>query len=43
MFSAVFFSRGLVNLWYGRKKKLKAVSIGTVWRPAGEGVITKAE
>ena len=43
MFSAVFFSRGLVNLWYGRKKKLKAVSIGTVWRPAGEGVITKSE
>ena len=43
MFSAVFFSRGLVNFWYGRKKKLKAVSIGTVWRPAGEGVITKAE
>ena len=35
MFSAVLFSRGLVNLWYGRKKKLKAVSIGTVWRPAG--------
>lgn len=37
MFSAVFFSRGLVNLWYGRQKKLKAVSIGSVWRvtPAG--------
>ncbi|SFM32965.1 protein translocase subunit SecD [Variovorax sp. OV329] len=33
MFSAVFFSRGLVNFWYGRKKKLKGVSIGTVWRP----------
>ncbi|MDR2154032.1 MAG: protein translocase subunit SecD [Burkholderiaceae bacterium] len=33
MFSAVFFSRGLVNLWYGRRKKLKTVSIGTVWRP----------
>ena len=32
MFSAVFFSRGLVNLWYGQKKKLKSVSIGTVWR-----------
>jgi len=43
MFSAVFFSRGLVNLWYGRKKKLKAVSIGTVWRPGTEGAITKAE
>ncbi len=35
MFSAVFFSRGLVNLWYGRKKKLKTVSIGTVWKPDG--------
>jgi len=38
MFSAVFFSRGLVNLWYGRQKKLKAVSIGTVWRPEGAAV-----
>jgi len=34
MFSAVFFSRGLVNFVYGRQKKLKSVSIGTVWRPA---------
>jgi preprotein translocase subunit SecD len=32
MFSGVFFSRGLVNLWYGRQNKLKSVSIGTVWR-----------
>lgn len=37
MFSAVFFSRGLVNLWYGGKKKLKSVSIGTVWRPKTDG------
>ncbi|MEY2771699.1 MAG: Protein translocase subunit SecD [Pseudomonadota bacterium] len=36
MFSAVFFSRGLVNLWYGGRKKLKSVSIGTVWRPEGD-------
>ena len=36
MFSAVFFSRGLVNWWYGRQKKLKTVSIGTVWRPEHE-------
>jgi preprotein translocase subunit SecD len=43
MFSAVFFSRGLVNLWYGRQKKLKAVSIGTVWRPAPDNAITKPE
>jgi preprotein translocase subunit SecD len=39
MFSAVFFSRGLVNLWYGRQKKLKSVSIGTVWRPAASGAV----
>jgi len=33
MFSAVVFSRGLVNLWYGRQKKLKGVLIGQVWKP----------
>jgi preprotein translocase subunit SecD len=42
MFSAVFFSRGLVNLWYGSKKKLKSVSIGTVWRPES-GSAVKAD
>ncbi len=42
MFSAVFFSRGLVNLWYGSQKKLKSVSIGTVWRPEG-GTAVKAD
>ena len=39
MFSAVFLSRGLVNLWYGRTKKLKGVSIGTVWRPDGNAAV----
>ncbi|MEO0029793.1 MAG: Protein translocase subunit SecD [Pseudomonadota bacterium] len=43
MFSAVFFSRGLVNLWYGRQKKLKSVSIGTVWRPDGSSVPATTE
>jgi preprotein translocase subunit SecD len=33
MFSAVVFSRGLVNLWYGRQKKLRSMSIGQVWKP----------
>jgi preprotein translocase subunit SecD len=33
MFSAVFFSRGLINFWYGRQRKLKSLSIGTVWTP----------
>ena len=41
MFSAVFFSRGLVNLWYGRQKKLKSVSIGTVWKPDGGTDVAK--
>ncbi|WP_439609626.1 protein translocase subunit SecD [Hydrogenophaga sp.] len=43
MFSSVFFSRGLVNLWYGRQKKLKTVSIGTVWRPDGQTPAAKAD
>jgi preprotein translocase subunit SecD len=34
IFSAVFFMRGIVNLWYGRKKKLTGVAIGQVWKPA---------
>ncbi len=33
MFSAVFFSRGLVNLWYGRRRKLAKVSVGQIWKP----------
>ena len=33
MFSAVFFARGVANLWYGRQKKLQKLSIGQVWRP----------
>lgn len=33
IFSAVFVSRGVVNFWYGRKKKLNSVSIGQIWKP----------
>ncbi len=43
MFSAVMFSRGLVNLWYGRQKKLKFVSIGQVWRPDGGSAVAKSD
>ncbi len=28
MFSAVFFSRGLINLWYGGKRRIKTLSVG---------------
>ena len=41
MFSAVFFSRGVVNLWYGRQKKLKSVSIGQVWKPDAGTAVAK--
>ena len=42
MFSAVVFSRALVNLWYGRQKRLKTLSVGTVWRPPGEEASTSS-
>ena len=35
MFSAVVVSRGMVNLWYGRQKKLSSISIGQIWKPKG--------
>ena len=43
MFSAVMFSRGLVNLWYGRQRKLKTVSIGQIWKPAEDKPADTAE
>lgn len=33
IFSSVFVSRGFVNLWYGRKKKLTTLAIGQIWKP----------
>ncbi len=33
IFSAVVVSRGLINLIYGRRKKLAALSIGQLWKP----------
>ena len=35
IFSSVFVSRGIVNLIYGRKKKLAKIAIGQVWKPTG--------
>jgi preprotein translocase subunit SecD len=42
MFSAVMFSRGLVNFWYGRQKRLKEVSIGQVWKPTAASAPAKS-
>jgi preprotein translocase subunit SecD len=33
IFSAVFVSRGIVNLLYGSRKRLQSLAIGQVWRP----------
>jgi preprotein translocase subunit SecD len=34
MFSAVMLSRGIVNLYYGGRRKLDRISIGEVWKPS---------
>jgi preprotein translocase subunit SecD len=36
IFSAVMVSRALVNLIYGRQKKLTRIAIGQIWKPATE-------
>ena len=33
IFTSVMVSLALVNLWYGRRKKLTSLSIGQIWRP----------
>ncbi len=38
LFSAVVVSRALVNLIYGRKRKLESLSIGQIWKPATTSV-----
>lgn len=36
MYSSVVVFRALVNLWYGRRRKLQNISIGAVWKPKAE-------
>ncbi len=38
IFSAVFVSRGIANLWYGRTKKLTSISIGQIWKPTPDAM-----
>ncbi len=33
MFSSIVGVRALVNLWYGRQRKLQSLSIGQIWKP----------
>ena len=44
IFSAVYFSRGLVNLIYGARRRLASLAIGQVWKPdAGKNAVAKAK
>ena len=36
LFSAVMVSRGIVNLYYGGRRRLETISIGQVWKPGAE-------
>ncbi len=40
IFSAVFISRGMINLIYGSRRRLQSLAIGQVWRPDA-GTTTK--
>jgi preprotein translocase subunit SecD len=42
MFSAVFVSRGIVALIYGRRKKLDHISVGQAWHPTPEASMVKS-
>ncbi|WP_319239822.1 protein translocase subunit SecD [uncultured Propionivibrio sp.] len=42
LFSAVVVSRALVNLIYGRRRKLESVAIGQIWKP-GNTLTTSAK
>ena len=37
LFSAVVVSRAMINLIYGRRRKLESLAIGQVWKPANVG------
>jgi preprotein translocase subunit SecD len=42
LFSAVMLSRGIVNLYYGGRRKLDKISIGQVWKPGAAATTAKA-
>jgi preprotein translocase subunit SecD len=43
IFSAVFASRGLVNLLYGSRRRLQSIAIGQIWRPSTAGATPKGK
>ena len=41
LFSAVVVSRALVNLIYGRRRKIESLAIGQIWKPGTAAVTSK--
>ncbi len=41
IFSAVVISRAMINLIYGRQKKLTKIAIGSIWKPGNTAVNSK--
>ncbi len=41
LFSAVVVSRALINLIYGRRRKLESLAIGQIWKPGNKAVQAK--
>ena len=41
LFSAVVVSRALINLIYGRRRKLESLAIGQIWKPGTNAVTAK--
>lgn len=43
LFSAVVVSRALINLIYGRRRKLESLSIGQIWKPGNRATSASAK
>ena len=43
LFSSVVVSRALINLIYGRRRKLESLSIGQIWKPGNRPSATSAK
>ena len=41
LFSSVVVSRAMINLIYGRRRKLESLSIGQIWKPGTSTTVTK--
>ena len=43
LFSSVVVSRAMINLIYGRRRKLESLSIGQIWKPGNKTTATSAK